>query len=230
MPKRILVLAGRGRFSDQWHDAAATSHEIATALSSLVVGAEPVEVVVRSTFIDSLYDLDEFDLLVLNISRPQPGYRDDGRLDWDGYIDKLVSWATSGGRVLAVHQTLLAAEEYPALAAVIGGHWVEGISGHPPISDLAVRLDGKLAADIAPNIGRIETFDEDYQRLELASDIIPIGISETSGVPTIWLVTSDSHSHTDRRTIVSTLGHDARSYTPSHNAFLKAAATWLLGH
>lgn len=44
--KKILLVSGRGRYEDVWHDMAATSHRVATVLSEA-----GHEVVVRGRFV-----------------------------------------------------------------------------------------------------------------------------------------------------------------------------------
>src|SRR6478609_6780703 len=54
-PARALVLAGRGRYEDPWHDHAATSHVVAGLLAG-----QGVEASVRGTFPDAFGDLAAF--------------------------------------------------------------------------------------------------------------------------------------------------------------------------
>ncbi|MDR2723525.1 MAG: ThuA domain-containing protein [Cellulomonadaceae bacterium] len=228
-----LILTGRGRYEDLWHDHAATSHRIATTLDGYISPAG-AGVDVRSTVPGALDDLDSINLLVLNISRPTPGYvgGPDGDLDlsFDGgtadLVDRIVAWARTGGNILATHATAMAAETYPALQAVIGGNWVEGVSGHPPIGDMTMTV----ATDAHPVTARqsdVETFDERYCRLAVNDDVTVLGwIRDDDGseYPTLWV--NESHGG---RTVYSALGHSARAFDAStHRHLLRRAAAWLL--
>ena len=219
---RILVLAGRGRFEDPWHDHAATSHRLALALGALG------DVEVRSAFRDSLDDLAAVDLLVLNLSRPKPGYVE-AELDpedWSGFYDSLDGWARAGGRVLAVHQTALAFREEPRFEEVLGGRWVEGVSGHPPIGPMRLRL-AVGTHPVTDGLTSVEAFDERYCDLRVSPSSQVLGfVDDDEGEPHPALWVTEAHGG---RTVYSPLGHDVRSYdSDSHQDLLVNAAVWLL--
>jgi hypothetical protein len=52
-----LIVAGRGRYEDPWHDHAGTSHSIA-----LLLADEGLSTTVRGLFLDAVDDLESFDL------------------------------------------------------------------------------------------------------------------------------------------------------------------------
>ncbi|MDR0481622.1 MAG: ThuA domain-containing protein [Cellulomonadaceae bacterium] len=228
--QRILILAGRGRFDDPWHDTPATSYRVASILG----GLDGVTVDVRSAAPDVLDAVEQADLLVLNFSRPRPGFVEAG-LDGEGgaggaswaeeVIAGIASWARRGGSILALHQTILAAECYPELANVLGGHWVEGTSGHPPIGAMTCELDP--GHPVAAGLSTVTAFDERYCHLSTSSNIDPVGYvmdDEGNRFSAVW--TMAAHGG---RTVVSTLGHGPESYdSPSHQALIRNAARWLL--
>ena len=224
---RILVLAGRGRFEDPWHDHAATSHRLALILG----GVGQVEV--RSALRDGLDDLDEVDLLVLNLSAPVPGYVEanldsgqDRGGDWAGFYDTLDAWARAGGQVLAVHQSALAFPGEPRYEEILGGRWVEGVSGHPPIGAMRLRL-AVGTHPVTDGLTGVEAFDERYCDLRVAPSSQVLGfVDDDEGEPHPALWVTQSHGG---RTVYSPLGHDVRSYdSPTHQDLLVNAALWLL--
>lgn len=219
---RILVLAGRGRFEDPWHDHAATSHRLALTLGALG------DVEVRSAFRESLDDLDAVDVLVLNLSCPKPGYLD-ANLDpeeWAGFYDVLDAWARAGGRILAVHQSALAFPDEPRYEEILGGRWVEGISGHPPIGEMRLRL-AVGTHPVTDGLTGVEAFDERYCDLRVGASSQVLGFvhdDEDEPHPALWVTAAHGG-----RTVYTPLGHDLRSYaSPTHQDLLVNAALWLL--
>ncbi len=220
---RALVLAGRGRYEDPWHDHAATSHRLALVLSAL----PDLDVEVRSAFPGALDDLDGVDLLAVNAGTSQPGYREagiDDDADWAAFHARLAAWAGDGGRLLAVHQTANTFE--PAFEAVLGGRWVEGVSGHPPIGDATLEL-AVGAHPVTEGLARVEAFDERYCGMRVAPAAQVLGwVRDDDGArhPALWV-----HEAHGGRTVYSALGHDVRSYdAPGHQDLLLRAASWLL--
>ena len=226
---RILILAGRGRTEDPWHDHAATSHRLATILADLPAAEVEVRSLFAGPYPELQLDLDSRDLLVLNIGGAQPGYLSAGLGSADAGFDSLTAsiaaWARGGGAVLAVHQTLTAVEQEPWLLDVVGGTWIDGVSGHPPIGPMRL----KLAVDhpAVGGVGHVDAYDERYCHLFPQPDVEVIGwTTDDDGVrhPVCWINTSHGG-----RTFYSPLGHDVRSFdSPSHQQLLRAAATWLV--
>ncbi|QAY69875.1 ThuA domain-containing protein [Xylanimonas protaetiae] len=223
---RVVILTGRGRHEDSWHDHAATSHELANVMAAL----GDVDVMVRSAFLGVLVDLDDVDLLVLNIGGPMPGYVeaaiDGAEEDWAGTYDTVEAWARAGGRILAVHQTALALPGEERFEELLGGRWVEGVSGHPEIGPMRLTL----ATGVHPltaGLGAVSAFDERYCNLRVAPGSQVLGwVHDDDGEPHPALWVTEAHGG---RTVYSALGHDARSYeSPSHQELLACAALWLL--
>ena len=251
MSARILVLSGTGAFADPWHEMDLTSETLATVLRGPCVTAAALhpdfestmapEVIVRKTEPNALSDLADFDLLVLNTSAqpltdPSAAVAVELQSEREPLIEQIVAWAQAGGRVLAVHQTLLTAEQHPKLAAVIGGNWVTGVSGHPPIGELTLIAPKNLNMpfDGATQAGEtlIRTHDEQYQQLycEAGNHVIgylsTLGGDESAGEqdPGIWV-----HQAQSGRAITSTLGHDELGYvSPRYRALLRNLVRWLL--
>ena len=94
---RALVLAGRARYGDPWHDHAATSHQVALELR-----AAGFVVDVRSTFPDALADLAPADLLVVNAGLGPTDPADDDA--WRPLHEAVRDHAAADGPVLALHQ------------------------------------------------------------------------------------------------------------------------------
>jgi type 1 glutamine amidotransferase len=227
---RILILVGRGRYQDPWHDHAATSHRLALLLAGLDVGGRPVAVDVRSTFPDALDDLGDVDLLVVNAGTSWDGFREAGigpdDATWAPFHARLDAWARAGGRLLAVHQSANTFDDAPGWEEVLGGRWVEGTSGHPPIGEASVALAAGTHP-ITDGLGAVEVFDERYCSLRVAPSSQVLGwVTDDDGErhPVLWV--ADAHGG---RTVYSGLGHDVRSHdSPSHRELLLRAATWLL--
>ncbi len=229
-PVRVLVLAGRGRYEDPWHDHAATSHRLALLLAGLEVDGRPAEVVVRSTFPHALDDLAGVDLLVVNAGTAWPGFReasigpDDAA--WAPFHARLDSWARSGGRILALHQSANTFDDAPAWEEILGGRWVAGTSMHPPIGEAKATIAAG-AHPITAGLGAVEAFDERYCFLRVAESSRVLGwVPDDDGErhPVLWV--TEAHGG---RTVYDGLGHDVRSYdSPSHAELLLRAATWLL--
>lgn len=225
--RRILVLAGRGRYEDPWHDHAATSHEVARILGEPGAGGDPDAVVqVRSTWRDALADLDTADLLVVNSGTGRPDRGFDGSDDeWRAFHERLAGWARAGGAVLALHQAANTFADAPAWEDVLGGRWVPGTSMHPPIGDATFRLvPGHAITDGLP---AVEAFDERYCFLKVAESAQVLGtVADDDGAahPVLWV--QEAHGG---RTVYSALGHDVRSFeSPGHREVLRRAAAWLL--
>jgi len=225
--RRILVLTGRGRFEDQWHDVAATSHALADILQNA-----SATVIVRSTFLNSLDDVADFDLVVLNISGPLPGYVaagiDEPTEQWSAWVHRLHNWVNDGGRVLALHQALLAAAEFPELETIIGGKWVDGVSGHPPIGPMQMEIaTTQLGHPAWAGLDEVATFDERYCDLVLTDGLTVLGFvrnDEGQQHPALWVRDTGQG-----RCIYYSLGHDLRSYASvTSQRLLLNVADWLV--
>lgn len=218
---RILVLAGRGRYEDPFHDHAATSHRVAQVLAGL-----DAQVVVRSTFPDAFGDLASFDLLVVNSGngRVDPDFDGDDER-WAPAHRALQEVAAAGTPVLGLHQAAGTFADSPSWAAILGGRWVPGTSMHPPIGEAAfeVRSDHPVVA----GLGQVTAFDERYSYLEVhpQSQVLLTHRHDDVEHPVAWLSTEGGY-----RCGYDALGHGVESYdSPERRRLLLREAAWLLG-
>ncbi|MBF0722014.1 ThuA domain-containing protein [Sanguibacter inulinus] len=238
---RVLVLAGRGRYEDPWHDMAATSHKVAEVLSAPTIdgtddlGSPAYQVSVRGAFPDALDDLDPagdgVDLVVVNTSsgRPDPGFDgDDSR--WSGFHERLRAWADAGRPVLGLHQAANTFADSAHWERILGGRWVDGTSMHPDIGEADFTLAGAdhdlagVLRDVTS--GTVTAFDERYSYLRVAESSTVLLTQQHDGIdhPVVWVSGAPGV-----RCVYDALGHGARSYdSPSRQALLRAEVTWLL--
>lgn len=215
-----LILVGRGRYADPWHDHAATSFEVAEVLRDLGV---PVEV--RSTFPEEIPDVD---LVVVNAGpgRADPGY--DGDDDaWRPFHESLARQVASGTSVLGLHLAANTFADAPVWTEILGGRWVDGTSGHPPIGEATF----KVVRDhpVTQGLTTVTAFDESYCDLEVHPASQRLLVAEIDGVeqPVVWV--APTLTSTSGRVLYDALGHDVRSYrSPARRDLLARELTWLL--
>ena len=219
MRPRALVLAGRGRYEDPWHDHAATSHVVADLLGEQGVDAE-----VRSTFPGSFADLGSFDLVVVNAGRG----RTDAAFDcddaaWAPAHEAVRAFAAGGGALLGLHQAANTFADSPHWAGILGGRWVPGTSMHPP-QDVATFTpvgDHPVVAGLGPVVAD----DERYCRLDVAptSRVLLTAHHDRTDHPVVW-------ASGGARAVYDGLGHGVESYvSPSRRDLLRREVDWLLG-
>lgn len=211
---RALVLAGRARYGDPWHDHAATSHRVALELASAGFTVD-----VRSTFPDALADLAPSDLLVVNAGL---GPTEDDDATWRPLHEAVRDHAAADGPVLALHQSTMTFRDSPWWSDVVGGHWVDDVSWHPPQAEHTF----DVAADhpVTAGLGPLVVDDERYTDLVVAPAVRPLVTHDEGGTthPVVWLAPS-------RRAVYDGLGHDLGSYrTPARAALLRREARWLV--
>jgi hypothetical protein len=239
---RAVVLAGRGRYEDPWHDHAATSHEIALTLAEIGLDVE-----IRGAFPRALDDLAGVGLLVVNTgsARPAPDDEIDGSTAaWGPAHEALDAYARGGGAVLGVHQAASSFADEPgwasAWAEILGGRWVPGRSMHPErgpgtfdVLDAAHPAMAGLAGDTVlarAGLASSASFvvdDERYSYLEVAPTARVLVTQRFEGVdhPVVWV--NEAHGG---RTVYDALGHDVASYRdPVRRALLQGEVRWLLG-
>lgn len=219
MPK-ILIIAGRGRYEDPWHDHAATSHRVAGVLDDLG------EVEIRSAFRATFDRLDEVDLLIINSGTGRPDQDFDGDDEsWLEVHDAVRDYSASGRGILALHQAANTFGDSPYWEEILGGRWIPGTSMHPKISQATIKItDGHPIVD---GLASIDVWDErySYQRIAPASRVFATQRHDDIDHPIVWLNTTGG-----RRTVYDALGHGPESYdSPTRSQLLRQEAAWLLG-
>lgn len=218
-PPRALVLAGRGRYEDPWHDHAATSHVVAGLLAD-----QGVEASVRGTFPDAFGDLAAFDLVVVNAGRGRtdPGFDGDDAA-WAPAHEAVAAFAAAGGALLGLHQAANTFADSPRWADLLGGRWVPGASWHPPqdVATFAPVGDHPVVAGLGPVVAD----DERYRDLVVApgSRVLLTACHDGADQPVAW-------ASAGARAVYDGLGHDVGSYaSASRCALLRREVDWLLG-
>lgn len=211
---RALVLAGRARYGDPWHDHAATSHRVAHELTAAGFAVD-----VRSTFPDALADLAPSDLLVVNAGH---GPADDDEA-WHRLHTAVREHAAADGPVLALHQSAMAFRDDSWWSETIGGRWVDEVSWHPP--QAVATLDVHAGHPVTDGLGALVVDDERYTDLAVAPDVRALVTHEEGGAthPVVWVAPS-------WRAVYDGLGHGVESYdSPARAALLRREARWLVG-
>jgi type 1 glutamine amidotransferase len=218
----VLVFTGRGRYADKWHDYAATSHAIATALTGF-----GLKVTVSSKAIDALSNLENTGLLVVNAGCGPVNEAYDGsdadlepvRAGVDAYLDR-------NGPVACFHTAMGSLWDNPRWAPMLGAAWVDGQSYHPDLGPCVIET-APDAHPLAYGLTDFETFDERYSSLALSRQVQPYLVYNHDGVtePLAWAWQDGA-----RRMVCNTLGHDADGYGPGRLAVLRREVDWLLGH
>jgi uncharacterized protein len=228
MSERVLVLVGRGRYGDTWHDHAAQADEVVRLLR-----ADGHDVRVRSTFPTTLADLGDWvpALLVVTAGRAEDVTDADG--EWRAFHDARHALVACGTAVLGLHQAANTFADDPRWAATLGGRWVEGRSWHPPHATATFRV----VDDEHPVTGGLRAVtadDERYADLEVAPDSRVLVVADVSpdeadehgtpgAHPVVWQAPGPA------RVLYDALGHDVRSFaSQDRRALLTAELAWLL--
>jgi uncharacterized protein len=221
---RVVVIAGRGRYEDPWHDHAATCHQIALVLAEL---GEQFDVEVRGAFPDAFNDLARVDLLVVNSGSGRADAVLDGAdVTWLAVHERVHAFARNGGAVLGLHQAANTFADSSYWAKILGGRWVPGISTHPPIGDCTINVRTGIHP-ITQGLGDINLFDERYCDLWTAPGVQVLATHEEDGRdhPVVWVNTSGGY-----RSVYDALGHDVRALeSRGRRRLLRREALWLLG-
>lgn len=215
----VLVLAGRGRYEDPWHDHAATSARIAELLTGAGARAE-----VRSTFAHAFTGLQRFDLVVVNAGRGRTDPDFDGDdAAWADAHEALAAHVDGGRPLLGVHQSANTFADSPHWRRLLGGAWVPGTSWHPPQGDTTVDVADPTHQLVA-GLEHVRVDDERYCDLVVHPDSHVLLTQHEAGTdhPLVWVAPSG-------RVVYDALGHDVGSYaSPDRASLLVREAAWLL--
>lgn len=140
----------------------------------------------------------------------------------------LVEYVRSGGGLLAVHTTVICFDDWPVWGEVLGGAWQWGVSSHPPVGPVAVRVmaDHPVVAGLPPTIG---LHDEVYGDLVMRDDVEVLAVGTRhegdADQPVVW-----TNRFGSGRVVVDALGHDPDSIRhPDHARVLVQGLNWTLG-
>ncbi len=219
---QVLILSGRGRYEDPWHDHAAISYEIARLV--LEIGCR---VEVRGVFPDAFADLDRHDLIVVNsgCGRPDPSFDGDDEA-WAANHEALAAYVDAGNALLGLHQAANTFSDSPHWFRILGGRWVPDVSGHPPISDATISVRTGVHP-IVRDLSDFVVFDERYCDLQIdeASQVLATQRHEGRDHPIVWVT-----EQAGGRRVYDALGHDTRSFaSPGRRDLLRREIQWLLG-
>lgn len=216
-----LILSGRGRYEDPWHEFAGTTHLLALELSRLGINPQ-----VRSTFPSSAADLASFDLLVVNAGSGRVDAQYDGAdEDWKDFHSAINQHTAAGKPVLAVHQSANTFEDNPQWFAALGGRWEPEVSMHPEQGEAVFHtVSGHpITAGLPP---QLRTVDERYSYLVQYGPVTPLIQHEHDGVLHVaaWV-----HQEAPYRVVYDAMGHDLPAFAnPDRLALLHAEVKWLL--
>ena len=132
----------------------------------------------------------------------------------------------SGGALLGVHAASICFGDWPGWGALLGGRWVWGRSGHPPLGPVQARIDRKDHPVMA-GVDDFELVDEVYGDLDIQPDVQVLAhacAADGRWMPAWWV-----RRHGPATVCYGALGHDERSLrTPAHARALEQAVGWLL--
>ena len=138
----------------------------------------------------------------------------------------LNEFVNRGGGLLGVHTASICFDDWQDWCELLGAQWQWGVSFHPPLADLDVRLT-RNAHPVTRGIAPFRVHDEVYHHLRLARDVTPLLVSEAlegDGEQVVaW-----AHEVGNGRVVYDALGHDAASInTDQHARLLRQAGEWL---
>ncbi len=204
MTSALVLSGGVAPYVDPWHPFAATSERIAGLLRGL-----GMTVAVRTDVAAAAADLDGVDLLVANAPTPD-GWGADAAAE-----ESLRAFAERGGSILALHVGVTGLLGSPTFASLIGAHWVQGQTMHPPLGPATVTAEGRS----------FTIHDELYTRLafDAEPDVLVDHEFEGERHPLVWATEAGP-----TRVIADALGHGTESFdSPDHTDVLERSARWL---
>ncbi len=122
---KAVILVGRGRYDDPWHDDAAVADQVRNALTGL-------EVSLRGTYRTALDDVAPGTLIVVCAGRGRTDPEFDGDdASWAPFHARLAELVAVGSPLLGLHAAANTFADSPSWAKLLGGHWVVNHSMHP---------------------------------------------------------------------------------------------------
>lgn len=225
---RALVLVGRGRYEDAWHDGAATAGVLQPLLA-----ADGWDVHVHGTSPDLLADdglvaatVGRPDLVVVSAGTGRTDAAFDGDdAAWAGFHAALGALVAGGVPLLALHAAANTFHDAPGWSGLVGGRWVDGTSWHPPIGTATFDV-ADPAHPVTAGLGSVEAFDERYCDLlvDPASHVLLTTRHEGRDHPVVWVAPGPA------RVVYDALGHDVRAWaSPSRRELVRRTVAWLAG-
>ena len=215
--KHALVLAGAGRFADQWHDFRKTSERIVEILDD-----SGFATALTLAVDDHLADLTGSDLVVLNVGPPtMPDLALDAR---DHY--GLLSYLQNGGALLAMHWTCSSLPAIPEWEDIMGGIWVRGTSEDTGYSTGHILVHPSRHPIVA-NLADFDIKDDLYCYLRTKDEIVPLMTHRYDGIehPLLW-----ARTYGPSRVVYDALGHTTESFeSATHREILGRSSRWLVG-
>lgn len=221
---RAVVLSGQGRYGDPWHPFDQTSACLARLVRTAGLRVEVREALAS----DCLSGLGSVDLLVVNtgtgMSPEQPIDADPG---WQQAFSGLGEWLDGGGRLLACHTAVASLRDWAEWPQRLGGEWVRGRSGHPPLGVAGFQPVAGAAGhpffDGLTGTPTVTVVDEKYSDLRLHPGAQPVLAHQSGGDLQVmgWTVAAN--------VVYDGMGHDAHSYeSPTRCRYLANELRWLL--
>lgn len=230
--KTALILTGRGRYADPWHDHAAQSHALASIVCGLGLKAE-----IKSTFVDDIPQFQDYDLVIVNASRLPPKFDyGDTNEDWIPFHEALRDYARAGKPLLAFHTAISAFEDSPYWPHIVGGRWIRpslfkpqiGMTTHHPRIDRDnpaeyVAIEG--SHPIVSGLDKIHAIDEQYTFLFLEYGVQPFLKQQQYNC---WHANGWVNEQDGLRLVFHALGHTPESIlSADHRDLLEREIKWL---
>ena len=223
---RVVILAGG---SPHAHDFAASGAAVAEVVSQLGHDVEVVED--PDVAASMLHDVDA--LAVIGLWWRMLGNAYDPWRERHAYTtpastrDRLTSFVSNGGGLLALHTATISFDDWQEWGDIVGGAWVWGVSSHPPIGDVQVRLVGQHpVVDGLP--AEFEILDEVYGDLAIRDNVEVLAVAKRDASdpdqPVVW-----AHRFGEGHVVFDGFGHDVSSIRHPHNRrLMEQAFTWIL--
>jgi len=141
----------------------------------------------------------------------------------------ILAHLSSGHGLFGVHTASICFDDWPEWKSLLGGAWVWGRSGHPPLGPVDVHVV-EPQHPLVQGAGDFTLTDEVYGDLTLEPDIVPLMQAAAVGGdramhPVLW-----ERRVGAGRVVYDALGHDASSIEHAvHARIIARCALWALG-